>query len=114
MGAPPMRPPGPPMAGPPPAMPGLPPGPTGVGPMQTGSVATDKKTKASNAVMALRELKGDFPNLGMAIDGIIQQIVAAGKPGGDAASPSPNAGIDASAPAPGGAPLIPPGLDDGV
>ena len=101
----PAGPPGPPAAlgigaGPPPALPGLPPPPTGIGAMPVGDPSSDLKSKASEFVLAARELKGHLPALAPMLDQLVAQVVAAAKPTGAAGAPGANDGVKPPAPAP--------------
>lgn len=79
--------------GQPPKMPGLPPPPSMTGAMPTGDPSTNKKEAADNAILALREVKGHYPNLAQAVDSTIDQIKSAAK------TPAPSkAGLGAPIP----------------
>jgi hypothetical protein len=89
--------------GSPPTMPGLPPSPQMVGQMPVGSTSTTAKGAADAAILALRDAKGYFPNLGDAIEGIIGQLKSAaqqhGKPPPPVGFPGgPGAAVSESSP----------------
>jgi hypothetical protein len=91
-GAPPMPPPAAVQGidmGKPPVMPNMPPPPTGVGAMPVGDPSTTKKAAADSAILALRELKGHYPNLGGMVDSTIDAIKASAK----GAAPKPGGAI---------------------
>lgn len=75
--------------GTPPPMPGLPPAPTGIGMMSTGDPGTTAKSVADQAILALREAKGYFPNLGVEIDAMIEGLKKAGARAPGAKPPTP-------------------------
>lgn len=78
---------------------GTPPPPTNVGAMPTGTSGTDAKGAADNAILALRDVQGHFPQLKTQIDGMIDGL----KNAAQAQAPAPPMG----APAPPGAPMPP-------
>lgn len=85
-GAPPMAPPNSLGVGAPP-MPGLPPPPEMVGQMPTGSTANNAKQAADVAISALRDLKGYYPSLNDAIDGLTSQVQAAAQQAANVPAP---------------------------
>lgn len=88
--------------GQPPQMPGLPPPPTGLGAMPTGDPSTTKKAAADQAILALREVKGHYPQLATMLDATVDALKAAAQPaqpnGASAPAPPSGAGEPPTAP----------------
>lgn len=92
--------------GSPPDMPGLPPPATGMGAMPTGNAASDPKTCADTAIMALRDAQGHFPALKAQMDAMVDALKSA------AQAPAQPPAAPAGAPTPPGA-ALPPSIDSG-
>lgn len=95
--------------GQPPKLPGTPPAPTGVGAMPTGNASIDAKGSADQAILALRECSGYFPNLRNDIDALIAQLKSAATP---PKGPGPSVGAADAGPAIGGSETAP-GMESG-
>ncbi|MDE2105310.1 MAG: hypothetical protein KGL39_49245 [Patescibacteria group bacterium] len=83
---------------------GLPPPPTNIGAMPTGGSGTDAKGAADQAILALRDVQGHFPQLKTQIDGMIDSLKSATQ---QKAPPPPlGAATPPGAPAPSVSPTI--------
>ena len=78
---------------------GTPPPPTNVGAMPTGAMGTDAKGAADQAILALRDAQGHFPNLKPQIEAMVDGLKSAAQ----SQAPAPPMG----APTPPGSPTAP-------